>query len=130
MIRARFYYRGGVPVGFCLRGHAGLGAEGQDILCAAVSSAAYLTVNTVTDFYNCPAEIREEEGMLVLSLDKRSGRRCAPLLEGFLAHLNQLSEQYPERIQLMKLRRCNPQAEDQHSAVRPQKGRRLHEKRP
>lgn len=112
MIRARFYYRGGVPVGFHLLGHAGWGVQGQDILCAAVSSAAYLTVNTVTDFYHCPAKVEEADGMLTLSLDCRGGQQCAPLLEGFYAHLEQLSQQYPQRIRLMKLRRCNPHAED------------------
>ncbi len=33
--------------------------------------------------YHCPAKVEEADGMLTLSLDRRGGQQCAPLLEGF-----------------------------------------------
>ena len=41
---------GGV-LGFSMEGHAEYGEAGEDIVCAAVSSAAYLVVNTLTDVH-------------------------------------------------------------------------------
>ena len=44
MIRAEFFADAqGTLLGFSVTGHAGLAESGEDILCAAVSSAAYMT---------------------------------------------------------------------------------------
>ena len=39
----------GRVMGFRVEGHSGYAEEGADIVCAAVSSAAYLIVNSVTE---------------------------------------------------------------------------------
>ena len=50
MIRADFFANAdGALLGFSVLGHSGLAQEGEDILCAAVSSAAYMTANTVLE---------------------------------------------------------------------------------
>ena len=49
MITVQFYSQAGLLTGFSLDGHAGRGEEGEDLLCASVSSAAYMTANTITD---------------------------------------------------------------------------------
>ena len=51
MIKAVFYTENGGLSGFSLTGHAGCGTAGNDVACAAVSSAAELTCNTITDFF-------------------------------------------------------------------------------
>ena len=100
MIRVRFYTEGEELSGFRITGHAGAGAAGEDIVCAAVSSVAYMTANTVTDVLNVPAAITVEEGLMDLRLTEGLSE-CRTLLCGFLMHMQALQEEYPTRIQLM-----------------------------
>ena len=62
MIRAVFRYAGDAPRGFSLCGHAGAGVAGEDIVCAAVSSAAYMAANTVTDVVGAKATVDAGDG--------------------------------------------------------------------
>ena len=100
MIRVRFHTADDAIVGFTLSGHAGAGDHGQDIVCAAVSSAAYMTANTITEIIGAPADIAVDDGyMKLLVTDHIDG--CGDILSGFRLHLQALQEQYPTRIQLM-----------------------------
>ena len=100
MIRARFYTASNAIIGFSIDGHAGAGVSGQDIVCAAVSSAAYMTANTVTDIIGATADITVDDGhMQVMLTDKIAD--CQDILSGFQLHLEALQEQYPKRVHLM-----------------------------
>jgi len=100
MIRVRFHTANDAILGFTLSGHAGAGNHGQDIVCAAVSSAAYMTANTITEIIGAPADIAVDDGyMKLLVTDHVDG--CGDILSGFRLHLQALQEQYPTRIQLM-----------------------------
>ena len=100
MITAVFFVSNHEPCGFSLSGHAGLAKHGQDILCAAVSSAAYLTANTVTDVYRVPAKVEqnEREGSMTVQIAPQQAAPCRELLLGFFAHIEQLQQQYPRHI--------------------------------
>lgn len=100
MITAVFFVDNQMPCGFSLNGHAGLAKHGQDILCAAVSSAAYLTVNTITDVYHLPADIEQDEqiGRMTVRIAPQKAAPCRELLLGFFAHIEQLQQQYPRHI--------------------------------
>ena len=86
-------------IAFELSGHSGFSDE-NDIVCAAVSSAAYMTVNTITDIYGIEADISldESKGFLSLSLSLEDAKRCKELLDGFVLHVKSLSSQYPDNI--------------------------------
>lgn len=99
MTKAAFWRRDGAIQGFSLEGHCG-GRAGSDIVCAAVSSAAYLTANTVTDVYGCAAEVAVRDGLLTLRLSPEDSARCQPILVGFYRHMQELETQYPRRITL------------------------------
>ena len=100
MIRVRFHTADDAIVGFTLDGHAGAGVSGQDIVCAAVSSAAYMTANTVTEIIGATADVTVDDGyMRVMLTDKIDG--CQDILSGFRLHLEALQEQYPNRVHLM-----------------------------
>ena len=100
MIRVRFHTANDKMVGFTLDGHAGAGVSGQDIVCAAVSSAAYMTANTVTEIIGATADITVDDGyMQVMLTDKIDG--CQDILSGFRLHLEALQDQYPNRVHLM-----------------------------
>ncbi len=99
MIRAVFHYHAGAATGFELRGHAGAGAAGEDIVCAGVSSAAYMTANTLTEICGVHADIREADGKMALTV-QRSDNAVQAVLKGFFLHMQNLREEYPERIEI------------------------------
>ena len=50
MLSAKFFVlESGTIVGFEILGHSGYAESGKDIVCSAVSSAAYMTENNITD---------------------------------------------------------------------------------
>ena len=70
-------------------------------MCAAVSSAAYLTANTVTDVLGiAPLSLRAEEGDMLLRLEERDEPACRDLLRGLKLHLCGLEEQYPAQLKV------------------------------
>ena len=104
MIQAVFFTGpSGELTGFRLTGHSGLAEEGSDILCAAVSSAAYMTANTVSDVIRAEARITDDEGYMNVAVALRDAKRCRDLFEGFKLHLQGLEEQYPENIEVSYL---------------------------
>ena len=100
MIRVSFRTRQGVLCGYRITGHAGAGSAGEDIVCAAVSSAAYMTANTITDILSLPADIAVEDGLMDLTVTG-DVTACQALLSGFRMHIEALQDQYPKRVHLM-----------------------------
>ena len=98
MISVVFFNDSGSLGGFRLSGHAGPAQSGHDIVCAAVSSAAYLTANTVTDVAGIPADVTEKDGFLELKVAPQDAATVRDVLEGFRLHMTQLAEQYPQQI--------------------------------
>ena len=101
MIRARFGYTSdGFIDSFEISGHSGFAAEGSDIVCAAVSSAAYMCANTLTEIEGLKPEISEADGLMKLVLKAEDAKQADMLMRGLLLHLEQLSRQYPNFIKL------------------------------
>ncbi|MBQ8683759.1 MAG: ribosomal-processing cysteine protease Prp [Clostridia bacterium] len=100
MIRVRFTTAEGSLSGFTVSGHAGAGEYGQDIVCAAVSSAAYMTANTITEILGLSADIAVDEGYMSLQVTGALPP-CQAVLAGFRLHIQALQQEYPKRIQLM-----------------------------
>ena len=105
MIYADFLVlRDGRMIGFSLSGHADAGEAGEDIVCAAVSSAAYLIANTITEILHVPAEISEDDGeMRLLIREEKYLSTCRDCLAGFRLHMTGLEEQYPDNISVHDL---------------------------
>ena len=93
MLRAVFYRQDGSYSGFSVSGHAGFGTEGNDIVCAAVSSAVMLVCNAVTDFLNADASVQVEENRITLRLC-RNDDPSQRLIEAFYAHMEAIAEEY------------------------------------
>ena len=100
MIRVTVYEHKKVPYGIALQGHAGAGSEGNDIVCAAVSSAVYMAVNTVTDVIGVPTEIEVRDGYLKMVVSTEVQAQCETILRGLVLHLTALAEQYPKNIHM------------------------------
>lgn len=100
MIIAKFCFgENGAQAGFTVSGHSGSAPAGEDIVCAAVSSAAYMAANTVTEVLGLTPAICERNGFLSLTLPKEQAKTALPILKGLCLHMEGLSEQYPEFIQ-------------------------------
>lgn len=100
MTRAVFLVKNGSLCGFRLSDHCGADEVGFDIVCAAVSSAAYMTANTITEILGCPAAIKTQDAYMELVVEEADVERCATMLTGFQLHMTALQEQYPQYIQV------------------------------
>jgi len=101
MIKVRFYVGGGRYKGFEITGHSGSAENGRDIVCAAVSSAAIMTANTVSEICKAPAEIAyDDDGYLKLILQQDSDE-LQNLLKGFDLHVRELAKQFPKNIKII-----------------------------
>lgn len=97
MIKVVFF--GDSPVlGFHISGHAGYSDNGSDIVCAAVSSAAYMTANTITDIICANPIVSVSDGDLYLKLEPDAAALCTYILQGFKLHMLSLQEQYKNYI--------------------------------
>lgn len=94
-----FTTKDGDLLGFEISGHAGTEEEGENIQCAAVSSAVYMAANTITDVICANADVSEDNsGSMTLKINSNEAYRCREILSGLKIHLLNLEEQYPKRI--------------------------------
>ena len=91
----------GSLTGFEARGHTGYAEAGEDIVCAAVSSAAYMAANTLTDVCGCAADVAEADGHLSVRLSETDAERGETVLRGFALHMKGLRDQYPKQIDVI-----------------------------
>ena len=98
MINAVFTVSSGIVTGFKISGHSDFSEHGSDIVCSAVSSAAYMAANTITEVQQIEAEITVNDGFMELNLSKEDAKAAQVILNGFLLHLNALKEEYKEFI--------------------------------
>lgn len=91
-------------VGFTVQGHSGYAPVGEDILCAAVTSAVRLVESTVNDVMGLGAAVKVKEKDAVISLKLPGGlsqqdeSTCQTLLTALMVYLTDLHEEYPENL--------------------------------
>lgn len=89
-------------LGFDIKGHSDSAPYGKDIVCAAVSSAAFLTVNTLTDVLHINADIDVfDNGRMTLNISKNDLEVSQSLLSGFYLHMKALEQQYKDNINIV-----------------------------
>lgn len=99
MVKACFFSTEGLLTGFEISGHAG-GIEGTDIICAAVSSAAYMTANTILEILHLSPEVSLEDGFMKIVLKKEEAEQAQDILQGLKLHLEELSKDYPRNVKV------------------------------
>ena len=99
MIRIEFFKKGDVLTGFECKGHTGLADSGEDVVCAFVSSACYLTANTITDVIKLDARSNSADGYMTLQI-KSSPEKAQDILNGLVLHLTELEKDYPKNIKV------------------------------
>lgn len=95
MTEVDFYTaKNGELLGFHVHGHSGYADEGEDIVCAAVSSAVYMAINTITDVMHIDADAEVEDGDAVFRILSKHAAACRDILQGLKLHMLSLEEQY------------------------------------
>lgn len=99
MTKVKFFTDRNGIYGFCVSGHSSENCDDEfgKIVCSAVSSAVYLTANTVTDIIGDEAQIEEAEGFMKFTVSSPSDATYK-LMSGLKLHLTQLSEEYSNNI--------------------------------
>ena len=100
MIQAIFTVQDKLVTGFEISGHSGFSKQGSDIICSAVSSAAYMAVNTLTDVQKLDCDVTVNDGFMDLKLSKAEAEAAQVVLNGLLLHLDALSKEYADFIDL------------------------------
>ena len=95
-------------IGFDVQGHSGWGESGEDIVCAAITSAVRLVEATVNDVMGLCAAVKVREADASISLRLHGGlantaeSTCQNLLTGLMVYLAQLHDEYPDNIEVME----------------------------
>ena len=100
MIKAEFNSSSGLLTGFKMHGHSGYAEQGADIVCAAASSAAYMTANTLTEIIGVDPEITVDDGFMEIKLTQKDAEKAKVIMDGFHLHMLSLQEQYSKYIRL------------------------------
>ena len=109
MTTVSFHLEGSRIEGFEVKGHSGYAQEGEDIVCAAITSAVRLTECAVNDVLGLEAavKVREKDASISLKLPTKLGQThestCQTLLTALMVHFVQLSEEYPENITVLEV---------------------------
>lgn len=93
MLKAVFYEACCEFHGFEISGHAGYGTEGNDIVCAAVSSCTMLVCNAITENFGADADVNVGENRITLRLGGYNAAAMR-LIAAFYSHLESIAEDY------------------------------------
>ena len=100
MTHAVFERKNGRFCGFTVRGHAGQAPEGENIVCAAVSSAVQYATILITESLQEQDEESAEGDTITVRLKTPDKGNASRVLEGLCQHLKFLSEDYPGTIEI------------------------------
>ncbi|MBE6796335.1 MAG: ribosomal-processing cysteine protease Prp [Ruminococcaceae bacterium] len=99
MIKVKFFHsKNDSPSGFEISGHAGFASHGNDIVCSAVSSAAYMAANTIIEIMGIDAMADVSDGRMKILVPPESTDKSKDTLLGLELHLKELSRQYPNNV--------------------------------
>lgn len=108
MIKVDIFLQEDEIVGFNVKGHAGFGPYGQDIVCAAISVLTQTAVYGLQHFLTEEPEVEVEEGVLRCKLPKvmtaRERLQATAILETMYLGLLATENSYQDFLQVR--RRC------------------------
>ena len=93
--------------GFSVSGHSGYAEAGQDIVCAAISTAVTMAEATINDVCGAKAKVRvkEEDARITLTLPASCDEEetVQAVLSGLMLTLISLREDYPDYIEVLEV---------------------------
>jgi len=98
LVRVNFKTHKGQLVSVDVRGHSGYAEEGNDIVCAAVSSAVMLTHALLYDVQRIPVEtvVEDEGARIYIALPENGIEQGQDALRALKLHFTELEENYSE----------------------------------
>ena len=108
MTTITFHTEGSRIIGFDSRGHSGYAQEGEDIVCAAITSTVRLVECTINDVLGLGAHVKVNENTATISLRLPAGlsqgieSTCQTVLTGMMVYLSELHDEYPDFIEVLE----------------------------
>ena len=108
MTTATIFSEGDRLTGFEVQGHSGYAQDGEDIVCAAITSAIRLVESTINDVLGLAAavKVREEDAFISLrlpgSLGQTAESTCQALLTGMMVYFTELHDEFPDNIEVLE----------------------------
>ena len=101
MTCVKFLFKNERLYGFEIKGHSSDNCDDLEgkIVCAAVSSAAYMTANTITEIIGNECEINVDDALMMVKVTIPN-QETDVVLGGLKLHLTELSKQYSKRIKI------------------------------
>ena len=109
MTTVAFTMEGNRITGFTSEGHSGFAEEGEDIVCAAVSSVIGLTECAVNTVLGLAASVKIDADSASISfhlpggLSEEIDSTCQTLLVSLMVYLASLQEEYPDNITVLEV---------------------------
>ena len=102
MTKVEFFSDNNGLYGFKIEGHSSDNCDDTEgkIVCSAVSSAAYMAANTVSEIIGDKCEIAVDDAFIEITVNDVSESSRA-VLEGLRLHITELSKQYKKRIRII-----------------------------
>ena len=108
MTTVTFYTEGSRITGFDASGHSGYAREGEDIVCAAVTSTVRLIECVLNEVMGLCAAVKVNEKTALISLripgslGQTAESTCQTLLTGMMVYLSELHSEYPDNIEVLE----------------------------
>jgi len=108
MTTVSFHMEGRRITGFDVSGHAGFGMDGEDIVCAAITSTVRLVECVLNDVMGLCASVKVNEDAALISLrlpgslGQTAEHTCQTLLTGMMVYLSELHIEYPDNIEVLE----------------------------
>ncbi|MBO5317528.1 MAG: ribosomal-processing cysteine protease Prp [Oscillospiraceae bacterium] len=107
MTRCEFFMDADRITGFCVSGHSGYAENGQDIVCAAISTAVTMAEAIINDVCGAKAKVRvkEEDARITLTLPVSCDEEetVQAVLSGLMLTLINLREDYEDYIEVLEV---------------------------
>ena len=101
MTDVKFLADGKKIFGYEVSGHCSKNSDDEigKIVCAAVSSAVFMTANTITEIIGDEVETFVDDALMRLAV-KNPSQETVKVLQGLKLHLIELSDQYSNNIRI------------------------------
>lgn len=86
-----------------VKGHSGYAESGQDIVCAAVSTACIMTVNGIEKQNLADMTYKEEDGFLVCDIPENREEGADLLLNSLMITIYEIAKQYKKYLFILEV---------------------------
>ncbi|MCH5187072.1 MAG: ribosomal-processing cysteine protease Prp [Oscillospiraceae bacterium] len=99
MIKFAVYRNNGNKIsGLTIKGHAGYGEEGYDIVCAAVSTTLWMAIKGIETQGLANVSYEQHDGFVSCNISSEREPACDAILNSLMMTISELSKQYKKNI--------------------------------